>query len=343
MRLDVVSDLESETEYEILFGNTNRNAFSEYYTGSLSPDPLCGLIKAVGNKLLVVGCDDEATVTSVTRFIKSYTVNYKYTPIFNFERDIDERFVVYLDDPDSVLTSGADLRVMSYNILGESSDTYPKFTERQTEVFSTIRNYMPDVVGLQESNEAVWKLLDENFGNMYEFAGQKNSLGEWSSTGMMWNVETVRLLDSGHMVYSVGTTRFRSSIWGLFQHLETGEQFLFVNTHWGFIAEERAIDAAEMLAQVKSLQEKYHLPLVTVGDYNATDTLPYLKEYLEVTGQSITKDCAERVVLGIPSKDVIDHVNIDSGFGALLCKQVNNEITTKASDHFPVFVDLYFK
>ncbi|MBQ7346407.1 MAG: endonuclease/exonuclease/phosphatase family protein [Clostridia bacterium] len=344
LELSVVSDAGKASEFEILIGVTNREALKSYYTGAHSPDPYCAIIQAVGNTLIVTGNDERTTVLACERFINHYADNAVYTPQFNFSSAIGEQFVAYVDDAHRVLTEGADLRVMSYNVLSkELSSDKVDFVDRQDLVFSTILNYSPDVVGLQEVSATAWNLFEQNLGHIYSYAGQKTPNDAWSYTGLMWNAQTVRLIETESQIFEVGNKRIRLFVWGLFEHIETGARFIVSSTHWDVQYANRPAHAVEMAEMVNALIQKYDVPVITTGDFNATEGASYYTNYLTKTNQTDTMHSSPNVILGMASSDVIDHVTCTANMEPLFFQQVKNDITVEASDHYPVYTDFRFQ
>ena len=98
------------------------------------------------------------------------------------------------------LTKGADIRVMSYNILHPewcSGMSYVSIVGRDTNLKNLINYYKPDVVGLQEAchpwHYAVDKYLVKD--GDYAFACASTSTKPYNMTTMIYNKKTVKLIE----------------------------------------------------------------------------------------------------------------------------------------------------
>lgn len=340
--LPVVSDADPAVEYEILLGVTNRVAFASCYTGAEAPDSAHYLIRAAGSNLLIVGTNARSAELACKRFLSDFMDN-RYSPRFNLPDGYNRYFVAYETDPDSALTAGADLRVMSYNILSkELTDTAPDVTLRKDLLCTTFLYYMPDVVGLQEVSETGWEMLSGMLGDTYGFAGQKTPLGASSYTGLMYNRRTVRLIESENRLYTVGNQRIRLMSWGLFEHLATGERFVVMSTHWDIVLDNRQTDAEEMTALVNSLRETYRVPVITTGDFNTLESTPYYKQYLANTQQTEARYAAAQIGFAL-NTEVIDHITSTGDLETLFFKLLQTAQTAQASDHNPIYADFRFR
>ena len=352
VELSVVTDAEPKSEYEIVLGITSRQEYAEHYTGKLAPEPFSAIFRAVGNSLLIAGKDDQSTSIACTRFANQY-VNGDWQ--LNFPKTFSSSVVAYaVEDADAVRSADTDIRVMSYNVLSkELSTSKPDFRDRQDHVFTTILNYAPDVIGLQEVSQTAWTLFEQKLGHRYGFAGQKTPSNAWSYTGLMWDKEKVTLIETQSVNYNQGNKRIRLFVWGLFERNGTGERFIVASTHWGLNDAECSSHAADMTLLVKALRTKYSVPVITVGDFNTPQEKEYYKSYLTQSGQTDTQNSSKRVVLcpdvSKPNEpfvhitSLIDHVTCTKDLKALLYKRVINEETHKASDHYPIYVDFAFQ
>lgn len=160
-------------------------------------------------------------------------------------------------------------------------------------VFTT---YQPDIVGLQEGEDAqlddLASLLPE-----YQFDRNRPSGGSGNeNAAFAWNPAKLELLDRG--VFSLGTqpgggywnnppgTNFdpyaffpnmglnfpRLALWGRFRWLATGQEFFFYTTHFDFNNEPQVRSASLIADDARTRAERRPLsPLAIVcGDFNST-------------------------------------------------------------------------
>lgn len=341
--LPVVSDSEAPNGYELLVGATNRAVFADYYRGDKKPDALHFAICAREGNLLIYGGNDRATEVGTMRLISDYE-NALWTFRFELPCDIDEQFVAYdYTDADAERSNGADIRIMSYNMLSEElSPDKADFEDRAELVLSTVLNYAPDVVGIQEVSEGAYEIMERYVGEEYAFPLKKTPNGSYSYTSLMYNKKTVNYIEGDNYVYSVGNKRIRIISWGLFEMKASGQRFIAVSTHWDIVLDNRPVQAAEMTTFVNNLVEKYNCPVFTTGDFNTLDSVEYYKTYLERTNQGDARYKAETIGAQA-SGDVIDHITFSTdNVEALFYKHIITELSAKASDHNPVYADFKF-
>ena len=344
VELPVVDDGELPNGYEILIGSTNRALFGDYYRGDKKPDALHYAICAREGNLLVCGGNQRSTEIACQRFIGDFG-NTFWSPVFEVQSDIEQQYVAYdYNDAHAKRSDDTDIRIMTYNILSkELSPDAADFEERSEMVLSTILNYAPDVVGLQEVSEKAYGIIENYIGNKYAIPLKKTPNGEYSFTGLMYNTETVKYIEGGNHIYSVGNKRIRIISWGLFEMKSTGKQFLALSTHWDIVLDNRPIQAAEMTNFVNDLVEKYNCPVFTTGDFNTLDSVGYYKDYVSKTGQTDARYDAQTV--GYQAKgDIIDHITATSkDTCTLFYKHLDTDLSAKASDHDPVYADYKFE
>ncbi len=342
IKLNVSSDASAESDREILLGFTSRASAKEYYTGSKKPDSLHVIIEAVGNKLVITGSTEYSAPLACEIFYDTYLGN-EYSPTLNFENNISELCIAHKVDKHSELSKDADIRIMSYNVLSkELSNTAAEFEERKDLIGTTILNYMPDVIGVQEVDEGAYATLEQALGDTYAFTIKKTPLGEYSFTSIMYNKNTVNYIEGNNMIYALGNKRIRLISWGVFEHKSTGERFIMVSTHWDIVKENRQPQAEEMTRVVNELRAKYNLPIITTGDFNSPESTTYYKQYLKDTQQTEARYSAEKIGHA-STAEVIDHITSTLDVKPLFFKLLDTELTKKASDHNPIYADYKFK
>ena len=175
---------------------------------------------------------------------------------------------------------------------------------------------------------------------------------------MIYNENTVRVLDSGSQTYTQGTdARMRRIEWALFERLDTGKQFVVTNTHLdllheGSIEEELPIlqsEAEELIAFSNELKEQYGCPVFSAGDYNAMEDTPYTKEVdakeiYALLADSLTdaKTAALRAKSGLAwslSEPVYDHIFVNGEVTISQYQLLSNSYMNDLSDHYPIFAD----
>ncbi len=342
--IGVVSDKTDEVECEFLLGNVSRQVL----TNEELPDVYGGLIKISGKKIIINGGGDYFSDAVLQRFIDKY-IEVGFSDRFNLLKDINEAFEI---DGDCVFTKGADVRVMTYNVLAQAlSKDKEAFGDRRELVSATILNYMPDIIGLQEvgsgldsdanydnSNDNAHQMLSEDIGHIYAFASTDVPEGK-SYTTLMYNTNTVKLLEANNIQYTDGSKRIRVLSWGYFEHLESGDKFLVASMHWD-VRNNRDAHSNESVAEINKLKTRFNCPIITTGDFNSMESDTNFTSYLNGTSQKEAAFDAE--VKGFVDKNFIDHITSTSDAKALFFKTLKTPLTQKASDHVPSYADFKF-
>ena len=88
-------------------------------------------------------------------------------------------------------------------------------------------------------------------------------------TGLMYNSETLTLIDKGQIAYEQGNdSRLRRAVWGIFESKNTGERFAVISTHFDCIREnEEELMHSYMEYQTKKIAE---ISAELKDEYNVT-------------------------------------------------------------------------
>jgi len=182
----------------------------------------------------------------------------------------------------SSMMAGSMIRVLQFNIrLTSSSDGNNIWYNRQKDVLTFVHDNHPDVFGLQEATYPQMK----NFINSmkeYGYVGQGRdggTSGEWCpvfylkakyevlNSGTFWLSDTPDVVGSN----TWGAACRRILTWAVLKNKETGEEFLYGNTH---------LDHRSTVAQENSphlIKERLQgyaegRPIIVTGDFNVTPT-----------------------------------------------------------------------
>ena len=200
---------------------------------------------------------------------------------------------------------GSNLRIMSYNVLGCEyaseetgfrSDIYKGDLTRANKVVQTIKNYMPDVVGLQESCQHYYDSVfnTEAFlpyktvnGDKYVITpklasaaganlANNTKAANWNT--IAYNSEKIECLVWGMWAYetSSNNAKCRNVTWALLKVKETGACFIATSTHWDLESDSntsqptigRVKQAKELVAFNAAMEELYGVPVFNTGDFN---------------------------------------------------------------------------
>ena len=252
---------------------------------------------------------------------------------------------------------GTDFRIMSWNILSEELTPWaPPIEERIDGIRESVLQYAPDAGGVQEISEAGYALLNEHLGSIYEFVNPMTKEGNYSYTGIAYNKEKYRLLDSDIENYPLGNRRIRIATWIYLEEISTERRLVLMSTHWDRHACNRVPQAEYMGNMVNELRAKYNCPVICTGDFNAREESAAFKTFIRVSKHLDAKLNCENPInncfTGHPVGDFtpefegtecIDHVTSTPDLQVLRYEAVINQTTVNASDHFPLFVDYQIK
>ncbi len=264
------------------------------------------------------------------------------------------------------MTSGADIRFMTYNVLvgkDESNGGYSwggDITGRPEKAFAMINYYKPDVIAFEEFSGEWYDAFvaemtdDYEFGEMISADADKNNGKLY--TCLAYNKNTVRLLDTDlfrNTVSRWGTQGMRYVNVGFFEVIATGEKFIGAVTHPDAgdlvgtsdvnndgVAEEgdgywRPAMLEEAAAYVKGLSDEYNMPVVWGGDFNSglEGTYDDNISWYKVADAGFTDATNGRY---------IDHIFYNDKATHLYETTVADAAVEGASDHKAVFADIQF-
>jgi endonuclease/exonuclease/phosphatase family metal-dependent hydrolase len=175
-----------------------------------------------------------------------------------------------------------DLKVMSFNVRTANADDGVNDWDgnRKTLVVQTIRNFSPDLLGIQEDLNRQKNYLDDQLTSYNVVAGkgaQGGSSGEFVS--ILYKRSRFTQLDAGEFWLSDTPTVAGSETWGgalprkvtwveLRDNNRPDFTFVFMNTHWDHkSADARQASAALRRSKVRELAPG--TPVVITGDFNA--------------------------------------------------------------------------
>ena len=262
------------------------------------------------------------------------------------------------------MTSGADIRFMTYNVL-VGQDTAnggyswgSAITGRPEKACAMINYYKPDVIALEEFSGEwydyfVANMPDYAFGEMTSADSQNNGK---LYTCIAYNVNTIRLLDTDlfrNTISRWGTQGMRYVNVGFCEVIATGEKFIAAVTHpdagnlvgtedlnGDGVAEEgdgywRPQQLEEAAAYVAGLSNEHKLPVIWGGDFNSglDGTYDDNVSWYKVADAGFTDATAGRY---------IDHIFYNGMATHLYETTVADAAVNGASDHKAVFADIQF-
>ena len=353
--LKMVTDNEAAQPKEIVIGNTNR-AISQRYIDE--NDKYGYVIKVASKQVLIGGIVDYVSNYAVRDFISSYiSRDLGNAPSLTANCDVKDTISKFANDP--ALAEGADIRVFSFNVLFDNTHKNPTIAERSICLDALLNHFQPDVIGLQEFNER-WHAAFAEMDSGYRIVDADVGLNYPNNSCIAYNPKKVRLSRHGYQIYSKGDrAHLRLASWAKFEDLDSGKEFIVVNTHWDIVAEYQMIHAVEKAELVLELQKKYGCPVITTGDYNRNETTAEYKKYVEISGLKDSKYTAltkgnvhttsghgfsqPAKMVNVNVLESIDHIFGDDRVEFRYFTVLTDQLTRDSSDHCPIFADIKLK
>lgn len=358
--LKMVGSHITPSEKEILIGNTGRNE------SNAALSQLSGLeyvITVNGSKIIVGGNTSMATSLAVDNFIETFMSNdFSSTcKIPSNYNDVQQGTITLKGGEDPALAEGADLRIMSFNILAELWDTTAKATlpGRDKNVAAILLAYKPDVVGLQETTDLWYSLLEPKLEGIYKFASYKIPSGATNYSTMMYNVETTELIECNTVVYSKrNSAQMRNLTWARFRRISDGAEYIVTCTHWDITDERINAQWPENAQLLKDLYAKYKLPIFCTGDYNSDESEQFASFMSTMSAVGMLDPKYKSKVINNAGKTyhdlgkkpgaseyAIDHIPCIpvAGTELLYYNVLKCQAALDASDHCPIYIDVKLK
>lgn len=242
-------------------------------------------------------------------------------------------------------------RIMTYNILsaGAGFDGMPVNT-RQKNLLCFLKSLSPDVLCLQEADEAWLKTLTSSDSGIKLTHPIKCKLSSLM-TDILYNPDTISLIKSDFCAFSAGgDSRLRSYSWAIFENKQSFSRFIVINTHLSMFEKDYyspVCQTKELISFCNDLCKEYSYPVFIVGDFNTqirtknsenSSVYEYLNLHLTNTYETATatsygnsasvKENPNDYIFALNPSDIKNYVLVSH-------PQLNI-----ISDHYPVFTDV---
>lgn len=178
-----------------------------------------------------------------------------------------------------------ELKVISFNIRHCNDPEGNSVAERAPRLYEVISKYSPDVMGFQELRTQWEPYLEEYFKNEYEmFNKYRAGAQDHEAAPIFWRRDKFECLKTGYFWLS-DTPECESCGWDevfnawrmceyvVLKERESGKQFVFINTHFGFGDNCQRKSADLIFEYSKKISD---LPTFVTGDFNMKpDTVGY--------------------------------------------------------------------
>ena len=182
-----------------------------------------------------------------------------------------------------------EVKVISYNIrLIQPKDGPNEWKHRAVASPAMIKDYAPDIFGLQEAMPAQLEYLASNLPKYsYVGVGREDGVSEGEHMAIFYNTKKVVLLDWG--TYWLSETPEvpskgwdakckRTATWTLLQMKDSGRKFFYVNTHLDHRGAEAQQKGLDLVVKRIAARNPDGLPMILTGDFNVSPDNPVLTE-----------------------------------------------------------------
>lgn len=253
----------------------------------------------------------------------------------------------------------SELKIMSFNVRLDTTETDTKnnWPNRKAACVALIKDHKPCLIGFQEAKyTSQWLYLKEQLKDDYDGWGLNRDTGGQSGSGevmgILYNKSKIQKIDGGTFwlsetpdVCSIGWDAAckRTATWGIFKHIATGLQFLYINTHLDHKGNEARIKGLEQLA--KFFTDRGASMAFLSGDMNVESThsaFSVLSSFMNNTRDVAPSDHTDSYTTynaySNTRHSIIDHIYCSKSLKVVEYHTVNeNYGVPYVSDHYPVY------
>ena len=193
------------------------------------------------------------------------------------------------------------LKIMTFNIrYNNPGDSIYNWDHRKDMVYDIVRNYKPDIVGMQEALHGQLNDL-QNALKDYSWCGVGRDDGRDAGEYAAICYKTTRFtkLDGSNFWLSLtpsvpgskswNTACTRIVTWMKLLDKQSGQIFFIFNTHFDHASEQARIESATLLRK-KITEICRNLPVILTGDFNSTSDDQAYKILIDNSSQGFLKD-----------------------------------------------------
>lgn len=271
----------------------------------------------------------------------------------------------------------SEIRIMTHNIWGMYDKSIHCIANRNKIMSELYNEYLPGIIGMQEcsvqSREAqvdIGKLISPLYTEIDVSADAAAISVQNVFTPIFYMADKFTVIESGFHIYDreYNNSDSKGLTYAVFEEKQTGKKFGVINTHyWWKSGEEhdkaRIKNSFDLLDMVKSLESKYNIPVIAMGDLNCRIDSEAFKTLISGGMADAQKSADSTVDISshhpypaynaeagiyengpLPKNDyshAIDHIVISEKFGKNI-KRFDIITTQKAldsSDHCPMYID----
>lgn len=247
-------------KYEILVGDTNRPESIAARTELGDNDYV---IRVSGKKLVILGKNGPSTKYAVKLFLEKHLGTAGQALII----PADTLLTGSGEESSVPLTEGADVRIMTFNLLGGMENP----NVRHPNIQETILTYMPDVIGFQEANNGHYPNV---IRHLEDYAVVETEMPN-NCTPIIYLKEKYTQVAGGCEFLRMRNTDTgtKSIAWVVLREKATGKLFSVINMHGALQADWRVDNVRQMLERMATVKSQYgDIPVLFTGDFNFNRT-----------------------------------------------------------------------
>ncbi len=256
-----------------------------------------------------------------------------------------------------------EIKIMSFNVRTSAMDknTPNHWDNRKEACIALIKDHKPTILGVQEavySAQWVW-IKDQLKSEGYDGYGVNRQTGKESGSGecpgILYDKSVVKMVECGTFWLSETPDKpskhsdanyYRTATWGLFKHLATDKEFLYINTHLDHESEAAQKDGMILIAN-KFKEYKGNVDyLFLTGDLNieaSNKAIDAIKDFMRNARTYANRSDDYGTTNGFSDankKGKIDHIYYSKEMKNPLeyqtIKDAYNGVTF-VSDHYPIY------
>lgn len=265
-----------------------------------------------------------------------------------------------------------EIKIMSFNVRTKTSNDegINHWDQRKEACVAVVKDHKPTIIGYQEAQySSQWVYLKNQLAADYESYGVNRSDGKESGSGevvgIMWDPKIVKKIEVGTFWLSEtpekpsrswGMTMNRTATWGHFEHIPTGKEFFYINTHLPLTndqyGETPKIEGMKLIAKKFKEYKGDVDALFLSGDLNVDathDAIKEIKDFMRNARTYANRTDNFGTTNGFESetkKGMIDHIYYS--------KEMKNPIEYQTirdtyngvkfvSDHYPIYTIIRLK
>ena len=254
-----------------------------------------------------------------------------------------------------------EIKIMSFNLRTSGMDkgTPNHWDNRKAACVALIKDHMPDIMGVQEATYTdQWSWLKTQLKSAgYDGYGVNRQTGKESGAGevpgILYNTNVIKKIEVGTFWLSEtpdtpskgwGANYYRTATWGLFKHIPTGKEFLFVNTHLDHESTTAQVEGMKLIAN-KLKEYKDDCAVYLTGDFNvlatdkAMDAIDDFMRNARMYAYPTDKYGTTNGFNTSSSTKTIDHIYYRKDLKPIEYYTIREayEGVTYVSDHFPIY------